>query len=71
MDAATILRKLEEHKAANAWLAKYQPAFENWGRGKLGPSDGLRWFESENVIDLNAVREILRKAKGVSDDVRR
>jgi hypothetical protein len=62
LDAATLLVKLKEHRAEITWLAEYSPSQEWWiGRGHR-LSDGARGFEGDNVIDFNAVRDILRKA---------
>jgi hypothetical protein len=60
----TLIEKIEKTRTDVAWLAEFTPSVEEWLSMTSAPIEGARWFESPNVVDLVALREILRKAKG-------
>jgi hypothetical protein len=65
LDAATLLAKLKEDAEEHAWRRDYSPPAEKLPRfGMTFSNEEIRWFESENVVDLVAVRRVLNKAQG-------
>ena len=61
----TLTEKIEQARTDAAWIKDYACSVEQMrGRGYRSAMDGVRWFESDNVVDLVALREILRKERG-------
>jgi hypothetical protein len=61
----TLTEKIEQARTDSAWIKDYACSVEQMRRmGYRSVMDGVRWFESDNVVDLVALREILRKEQG-------
>jgi hypothetical protein len=58
---ATLKEKLAAYQEEHAWRREYELPFEDLLAVTKKPPSGIRWFRGENIIDLQVVREILRK----------
>jgi hypothetical protein len=62
MELSALAALLEQHHAAHQWLRDFTLPEEDRRTFTSAPSSSYRWFRSENVIDLDAVRALMRKA---------
>jgi hypothetical protein len=60
MEPVILTELIEQHDAANAWLREIVLPEEDRRTFTAARSSGYRWFKSENVIDLEAVRTLWR-----------